>query len=145
MEEDTETGRWSNLSKMTQLEREKARQPGPRGCARSHHTILLELCRLHSTQGEGKAGELLSGKAIFTPPGFWFLKMVLCIALHRLTQGSQEDIMRNSARPVSVFSFHFHQGTKTHSNVTIRARLFLSIHGKWEHEALSVSSVFSDR
>lgn len=77
-----------------------------------------------------KAGELLSGKAIFTPTAFWFQNMVLCIALHRLIQLSQEDIMRNSAHPVLVFSLNFHQGTKRYSNVTVSAHLFLLIHGK---------------
>lgn len=148
MEEETETGRVSNLSKITQLRSEKARQSGPIGCALSHY-IFYKNCAgcSHSTpRGRGrclsKAGELLSGKTIVTPTGFWFLNMVLCIALHRLVQLSQEDIMRNSAHPVLVFSLHFHQGTTKYAGVTISAHLFLFIHGKWEHEALSVLFCF---
>lgn len=76
MEEEMETGRLSNLSRMTQLKRETARQSGSRGCPLGHHTILQALSGMLTQRAPGKRKVLGSfsvenqEKTTFTPPGF---------------------------------------------------------------------------
>lgn len=95
------------------------------------------------TPGEGVLAEgwrAFKWKSHLTPTAFWSPNTVLCSALHRLVQLSEEDLARDAARPVFSLLSRFSTRNKAMSKCDNTRTLASFTHGELEHETLSIPS-----